>query len=251
MGSRRARRKPRDEDVTAGWTAPIERANLLLLSRSEASAMTAILCFGDSNTHGSVPMRHLDDSRRFGPEERWPGVLRRELGTGFTVIEEGLPGRTTLHDDPIEGVYKNGLWYLRACLESHRPIDIMTLMLGTNDLKSRFAVQPLDIAESVGILLDTIARSGAGVDDTAPRVLLIAPPPLAKLTFFGDMFYGGTEKSQRLGTLYRPQAEKFGAAFLDAGTIIRTSDIDGVHFEASEHAKLGKAVAGAVRAMMK
>jgi len=97
--------------------------------------MPIILCFGDSNTHGSIPMRDRDDSRRFGPDERWPGVLRNELGAGWTVIEEGLPGRTTLHDDPIEGVYKNGLWYLRACLESHRPIDLMTLMLGTNDLK--------------------------------------------------------------------------------------------------------------------
>jgi lysophospholipase L1-like esterase len=211
--------------------------------------MPILLCFGDSNTHGSIPMLHRDDSRRFGPDERWPGVLRRELGPGWTVIEEGLPGRTTLHDDPIEGVYKNGLWYLRACLESHRPIDLMTLMLGTNDLKSRFAVQPLDIAESVGILLDTIAKSQAGPNGNAPRVLLIAPPPLAKLTFLCDMFFGGTEKSQRLGAAYRPQAEKYGAAFLDAGTVIRTSDIDGVHFDASEHTKLGKAVAAAIRAM--
>jgi lysophospholipase L1-like esterase len=211
--------------------------------------MTTILCFGDSNTHGSVPMLHRDDIRRFGPEERWPGVLRRELGAGWTIIEEGLPGRTTLHEDPIEGAHKEGLRYLHACLESHRPIDIMTLMLGTNDLKSRFAVQPLDIAESVGILLDTVARSGAGPDNAAPRVLLMAPPPLARLSSLADMFHGGTDKSQRLGAAYRPQAEKYGAAFLDAGTVIRTSDIDGVHFEAGEHAKLGKAVANAIRAM--
>jgi lysophospholipase L1-like esterase len=211
--------------------------------------MTTILCFGDSNTHGAIPMLHRDDIRRFGPDERWPGVLRRELGTGFTVIEEGLPGRTTLRDDPIEGVYKNGLPYLRACLEGHRPIDIMTLMLGTNDLKSRFAVYPLDIAESVGVLLDTIAKSDVGSNNTAPRVLLIAPPPLGRLTFLGDMFHGGSEKSKGLSAAYRPQAEKYGAAFLDAGTVIRTSDIDGVHFEASEHAKLGKAVAGSIRTM--
>lgn len=211
--------------------------------------MTTILCFGDSNTHGSVPMHHRDDIRRFGPDERWPGVLRKELGAGFTVIEEGLPGRTTLRDDPIEGVYKNGLPYLRACLESHRPVDLMTLMLGTNDLKSRFAVHPRDIAESVGVLLDTIAKSDAGRKNAPPRVLLIAPPPLAKLTFLGDMFHGGSEKSKGLGAAYRPQAEKYGAAFLDAGTIIRTSDTDGVHFEPGEHAKLGKAVAGIIRTM--
>src|SRR5687767_10770185 len=205
--------------------------------------MTTILCFGDSNTHGSVPMLHRDDIRRFGPDERWPGVLRRELGAGFTVIEEGLPGRTTVHDDPIEGVYKNGLWYLRACLESHRPFDLMTLMLGTNDLKSRFAVQPLDIGESIGLLLEAITQSVAGPDNKPPRVLLIAPPPLAKLSFLGDMFFGGLEKSQRFGVVYRAQAEKYGADFLDAGTVIRTSDVDGVHFDLGEHAKLGVAVA--------
>lgn len=208
--------------------------------------MITILCFGDSNTHGSVPMRHRDDIRRFAPDERWPGVVRRALGAGFAVIEEGLPGRTTLHDDPIEGAHKNGLRGLNACLESHRPIDLMTLMLGTNDLKSRFAVQPLDIAESIGILLEAIARSGAGPDGAAPRVLLIAPPPLGRLGFLGDMFHGGAEKSQRLAEAYRAQAEKYGAAFLDAGRIIRISDIDGVHFEAAEHATLGQAVADAI-----
>ncbi|MGO4839576.1 GDSL-type esterase/lipase family protein, partial [Rhizobiaceae sp. 2RAB30] len=95
--------------------------------------MRSVLCFGDSNTHGQVPgMGPLD---RYGPHVRWPGVLRAELGAGWHVIEEGLSGRTTVRDDPIEGAHKNGRTYLRPCLQSHASLDLVILMLGTNDLK--------------------------------------------------------------------------------------------------------------------
>ncbi len=93
--------------------------------------MKTVLCYGDSNTWGSDP----ETGERFAPEVRWPGVMARELGDGFHVIEEGLPGRTTLREDPIEGSYKDGRAYLTPCLESHRPIDLVTIMLGTNDLR--------------------------------------------------------------------------------------------------------------------
>ncbi len=104
--------------------------------------MKTVLCYGDSNTWGSDP----ETGERFAPDVRWPGVLRRSLGEGYWVIEEGLGGRTTVRDDPIEGAHKNGRAYLRACLESHKPIDLMTIMLGTNDLKARFAASASDIA---------------------------------------------------------------------------------------------------------
>nr|MDQ3302571.1 hydrolase [Actinomycetota bacterium] len=89
--------------------------------------MKTVLCYGDSNTWGSNP----ETGERFAPHVRWPGVLAWELGDGFCVIEEGLPGRTTVRDDPIEGAHKNGRTYLRACLESHKPLDLVTVMLGT------------------------------------------------------------------------------------------------------------------------
>ena len=91
--------------------------------------MKTILCFGDSNTWGYNP----ENGQRFGPEERWTGILRNSLGEDYRVIEEGLNGRTTLWDDPIAG-FKNGLDYLMPCLESHMPFDLITIMLGTNDL---------------------------------------------------------------------------------------------------------------------
>ena len=68
-----------------------------------------VLCYGDFNTHGTAPMATLDDMVRLGPAERWPGVLAAVLGAGWRVIEEGLPGRTTVHPDPVSGVHKNGL----------------------------------------------------------------------------------------------------------------------------------------------
>ena len=121
-----------------------------------------VVCFGDSNSYGTLPMPDLDFWGRFGPGERWPGVMAASLGDGWTVIEEALPGRTTVHDDPIEGLYKNGLKYLPVILESHRPIDLVVVMLGTNDLKSRFAVTPEDIANSMGLLVKAIQASPAG-----------------------------------------------------------------------------------------
>ena len=144
-----------------------------------------VLCYGDSNTHGTMPMATLDDMGRFGAAERWPGVLAAELGSGWRVVEEGLPGRTTVYPDPISGVHKNGLSVLPAALESHRPLDVVVVMLGTNDLKHRFQVPPVEIGESVGAarapdppqLLrpgqrasgDPAGRAAAGARDGLPR----------------------------------------------------------------------------------
>ena len=106
-----------------------------------------VLVYGDSNSHGTAPMATLEDMVRLGPEERWPGVLAAELGDGWLVREEGLPGRTTVYPDPVSGAHKNGLAVLPAVLESHRPVDVVALMLGTNDLKHRFQAPVVEIAE--------------------------------------------------------------------------------------------------------
>ena len=96
-----------------------------------------IMCFGDSNTYGAIPTLARVGRHRFAPDRRWPGIMRRQLGTGWEVLEEGHPGRTTVHDDPIEGIHKNGLKALPVCLETHMPLDLVILMLGTNDLKQQ------------------------------------------------------------------------------------------------------------------
>ncbi|MBC7812535.1 MAG: hydrolase, partial [Burkholderiales bacterium] len=116
--------------------------------------MKSIVCFGDSNTWGYDPV----SKGRFARDKRWTGVLRQTLGEGYLIIEEGLNGRTTVWDDPI-GYFKNGRDYLIPCLDTHCPFDLITIMLGTNDLKKRFSVSAYDIADSAGMLVDIVQRS--------------------------------------------------------------------------------------------
>ena len=204
--------------------------------------MRTVVCYGDSNTWGFDP----ETGERFAPDMRWPGVLARGLGGGFRVVEEGLSGRTTVRDDPIEGAHKNGRTYLRACLESHKPIDLVALMLGTNDLKGRFSAPASDIAQGAASLAEEVLRSGCGPGGGAPAVLLVAPPPLGRLTELAEMFEGSAEKSARFAGHYRRFAEQYGCWSLDAGAVAASSDLDGIHLEAGEHRKLGEAVAARV-----
>ena len=212
--------------------------------------MTTIVCFGDSNTYGTPGMPDPDFWGRFGPDERWPGVMRAALGAGFIVIEEALPGRTTVHDDPIEGADRNGLTALPIVLGSHRPIDLVIVMLGTNDLKARFSVTPSDIAASVGTLVRTVQASPAGPEGRAPKVLVVAPAAISEVGFLGGMFTGGAAKSRELGATYRTMAKRFGVPCLDAAPLITVDPTDGVHLKADQHAILGKAVAEAARAAL-
>ena len=207
--------------------------------------MKTILCFGDSNTWGWNP----STLSRYGRDERWPGVLRTQLGAGYVIIEEGQNGRTTVWDDPVER-HKNGATYLPPCLESHHPLDLVVIMLGTNDLKLRYSVPACDIAQSVGVLVDIVQKSGFGPDGGPPQVLLMAPPPLAKLTEFAEMLEGGTEKALKLGPYYQVVADEYGCHFLNTADYIVCSDLDGVHLDASEQEKLGKAVAEKVRTLL-
>lgn len=209
-----------------------------------------VLCFGDSNTFGTPPMASLEDLDRFAPDVRWPGVCRAALGAGWTLIDEGHPGRTTVHPDPVSGVWKNGISVLPALLESHRPIDLVVISLGTNDLKMRFQVPPVEIAAGVERLVLTVKQSNAGRAGTEPDVLVVCPPPILEAGCLAEIFGGGAEKSRRLSGFYRAVADRHGAGFLDAGDVIVSSPIDGVHFDATEHAKLGRAVADALRARL-
>ena len=199
--------------------------------------MKKVLCYGDSNTWGY----NAQNEKRFGRDERWTGVLRQQLGGGYEVIEEGLNGRTTVWDDPIEGS-KNGETYLIPCLDTHAPMDMVVIMLGTNDLKLRFSLSAFDIAAGMEKLISIIEKSESGIDGKAPKILLLCPAPLGKLTNFADMLTGGKEKSEKLSALYKDIAKKHGCSFLDIGSVVQTSDDDGVHFDEKSHKSIGLAV---------
>ena len=204
--------------------------------------MPVIVVFGDSNSWGFDPAT----GGRFPRPQRWPSVLQRELGPDCEVIVEGLRGRTTVHDDPIEP-YRSGADALPPCLMSHAPVDLLVLALGCNDLKKRFSLSAFDIAEGAARLILLARAYGEGPDVDSPKILLIAPPPVAKLSGYAEMFEGGTEKSRLLGARFRAVAERERVAFLDAGQVIRCSDLDGIHYEADQHELLGRAAAKAVR----
>lgn len=212
------------------------------------AGVRTLLCYGDSNTHGTRPLREPGRLERFGEAERWPGILRARLGIGWRVIEEGLPARTTVHDDPVEGRHKNGLAYLRPCLESQLPVDGLVLMLGTNDLKARFALTPADIAAGVEVLLREVAACAAGPGGGMPELLVMAPVPIEEVGFLGEIFAGGAAKSRQLAPRYREVAMRWGARFLDAGAAAAVSAMDGIHYEVDGHARLAEAVLAAVTA---
>ena len=149
-------------------------------------------------------------------------------------------------DDPlIPG--RNGMASLVPSLERNAPLDLVVIMLGANDISYPW-VTASAAAEGAGALAHLVLRSEFGPDGSAPKVLLVCPPPVDPITEWADLYAGAEEKSLALPPLFEAVAERIGCAFLDAGTIIKVSPLDGWHFEAAEHEKLGKAVADKVRA---
>ena len=208
--------------------------------------MRSLLLFGNSNTHGTMPMPDLDFDGRFDRDDRWAGRLARLL-PGWEVIAEGHPGRTTVHDDPVEGAHRNGLSVLPALLESHRPLDLVLVMLGTNDLKQRFSVNACDIALSLERLVRVIRGSDCGPGGGAPGVLLVAPPPILEVGCLAGMFAGGAEKSALLAVEIAAAAARLGVPFLDAGQVVQVSPVDGIHYDAAANPALAEAFATAIR----
>ena len=208
--------------------------------------MKHLLCFGDSNTWGYVP----GSGQRFPLQVRWPGVLQARLGNDYRVIEEGLNGRTTIHEDP-ERDGRNGRLFLGPLLESHAPLDLLILMLGSNDLMPCYASSAADVAAGVGILLDIAAASGAGPGPVPPVVLLVAPPPINATGRASELGYdGAAEKSVAIPEHYLGLATARDCPYFDAAQVVSPSDDDGVHLDAEAHGTLAGAIAERVRSLI-
>lgn len=212
-----------------------------------------VLCFGDSLTWGWVPVAEGAPTERYPRSVRWTGVLAERLGEDYHVIEEGLSARTTTADDPTDPRL-NGSAYLPATLASHLPLDLVVVMLGTNDTKTYLRRTPEEIATGMSLLLVQILGSAGGVGTTypAPQVLLVAPPPLGEMghPWFGTIFAGAQEKSRALARHYEALADYLKIAFLDAGSVITTDGIDGIHFTPENNRDLGEAIADTVRSLL-
>jgi lysophospholipase L1-like esterase len=179
--------------------------------------------------------------------------MARSLGDGYEVIEEGLSARTTDIDDPTDPRL-NGSAYLPSALASHLPLDLIIIMLGTNDTKSYFHRSSYEIATGMSKLLGQVAASagGFGAIYPAPKAMVMAAPPLAKMPhpFFQGMFEGGHEKTEELAQQYADLADFFGVEYLSAGDYITTDGVDGIHLTAEANIALGQAVADKVRSIL-
>jgi lysophospholipase L1-like esterase len=211
--------------------------------------MRNILLFGDSNTWGAKPLRELTKIERYEFVERYGGVLQEELGNEYRIIEEGNPGRTTVWEDPIEG-YKSGKEYLIPCLVSHQPLDLVVIMLGTNDIKGRFSLSAFDVAQGAGVLVSMV-QSWIPSVGKSPEILLIAPPPIKEpATFFQSMFADGVEKSKHFAKEFKKVAAAYSCEIFYAADVIEASEVDGIHYEKSEHKKLGEVLAKRIRKIL-
>ncbi|MDR0719662.1 MAG: SGNH/GDSL hydrolase family protein [Treponema sp.] len=214
--------------------------------------MKTIVCYGDSNTWGFIPLKgqpELKDAR-FAWGERWTSRLQDLLGGGYRVEEEGLNGRTTVFEDPVSPC-RNGFAYLECCMLVKTPVDLLVLMLGTNDTKERFGASAYCIASGMDRLIQSIKGKGYGPGGKDPAILVVAPPPLrdniTETWLYGEFCKEDIAKSKAVPGEYQKVAEQNGCLFLNAGDYVRFSENDGIHLDKENHAKFAEAVYNKIR----
>jgi lysophospholipase L1-like esterase len=210
--------------------------------------MSTILCYGDSLTWGYDavgPGRHAY-------EDRWPSVLGAELGSNVQVIAEGLNGRTTAFDDHVAGADRNGARLLPTLLTTHAPLDLIVIMLGSNDMKPWIHGNALAAKHGMSRLVDIVRGHDYPIESPAPQILLVAPPVVSRTTNaeFKEMFAGGDKASMRLAGFYAALADEVGCGFFDAGSVAETTPLDGVHLDADNTRAIGRALVPVVRVML-
>lgn len=201
--------------------------------------MKRILCYGDSNTYGADGRRYRTEgiSLRYDEQTRWTSLLQKNLGSDYLVSEEGFNGRTTVFDDPMENG-RNGFAYLDVIFGSHQPLDLVILMLGTNDAKPRFSASSRDISrgmERIILHLKDLIRSSINPDT---KILLLAPPHIERCET-GEYLYGFDEnsslKSHELAVKYSLLAGNNDCLFADTSKWVSPDPSDGIHLGPEAH----------------
>ena len=198
-----------------------------------------ILAYGDSLTYGYDP----SGAGRLPYEDRWPTVLERGLGGKARVIAEGLGGRTTVHDDHFADADRNGARILPTLLSSHGPLDMVIIMLGTNDLKPFHGRTAMECANGVGRLVQIVRGHAAGEGEPAPQIVIVSPPNLGKTSHPEMMVHFGEEtavaESKRMAEFYKLRADLYGTGFFDASTVATPDPRDGVHLDGPSTRAIG------------
>lgn len=201
--------------------------------------MITILCYGDSNTYGYNPVNGL----RYPKDIRWTGVLQAMLGDEYVVIEEGCNGRTTVFED-IEEPWKAGICYLRPCLNTHKPIDFVVMMLGSNDLKRMFHASPEEIADGAEELVCIIKEFTKKKQGFIPKIILVSPPEIGEGITTSEFARSFDEdaivRSKELPALYKNIADIQGCIFFDAAKVAESSEVDSLHLMPEAHRKLAE-----------
>lgn len=210
--------------------------------------MKTILCYGDSLTWGhsaELQGRHVY-------EDRWPSVLQAALGAQARVIAEGLNGRTTAYDDHLAGADRNGARILPTILSTHAPLDLVIIMLGANDMKPFICGRAIGAKQGMERLVDIIRGHDYPMGENPPDILLVSPPPLCETAEpdFAAMFAGAVDESRMLAAFYRDLADAKGCGFFDAGSVARTTPLDGVHLDAENTRAVGRGLEPVVRLML-
>lgn len=189
-----------------------------------------ILCFGDSNTWGLNPVT----GKRFDENSRWPALLNKNLGPGFNVIEAGQPNRTLVHNPPFDGVL-SGISYLKPYLE-RCDIDFIIIALGTNDLKKRFNLTPILIADGLNYLISSIhGYYEQSSTLQTPEIIIASPPKITITKQYSRIFQGADIKAIELSNEFRCVAANNKCAFIDFNTFIDVFGGDGIHFKSEQH----------------
>ena len=201
-----------------------------------------VLCFGDSNTWG-----YIVTGGRYDEHTRWPMRMGELLGRDWTVIEEGFNGRTCVYDDPVEGGFKSGVSYLPPCLMSHNPLDVVVIMLGTNDTKRRFGLTPMTIGQSMMQLVRACKLYGMNAAGDPSHIIITAPPPILDNLMetrhaecFGEQ---AIAVSKGLGPELLRVSKLLRVDFFDAAPFAEVSPLDAVHMTARGHLQLAEAMA--------
>ena len=210
--------------------------------------MKTIVCYGDSNTwgHRSYKVKQTDPALlRFPWGGRWTSLLQAKLGGEYRVEEEGLNGRTTMFNCPM-GDHRNGLADIDTTMLCQMPVDLVTIMLGTNDVKDFFGVTPVVIARGALRLIENIRAGGYGPHGACPEILLMAPirlhPDMEKQWLGDECGHDALKKDADLGRYLEKTAKEAGVHFLNAGEFITAHPADGIHMDEAGHALMAEKV---------
>lgn len=208
--------------------------------------MKSILCYGDSNTYGYNPRNGL----RYPKSIRWTARLQNLLGDEYEVIEEGCNGRTTVLGEPYE-VWKMGITYLRPCLNTHKPVDYVVLMLGSNDLKDGFLAKPEQIADGVRQIVEVIIEFTKEKQRFVPTIILVSPIEVGEgvddSPFSFEFNHEAIAKSKAFPEYYRKVAKDYNCIFFDAATVAGPSPEDSLHMTEEGHAAFAAEIARLIR----